>query len=406
MSYAFFLLMCIAIHSIINFDLFRKKQTVNIPGMKSYRTFVVSVFALFIVDFLWGIFEQYKIATALRIDTFIYYIVMGFSILAWARYTVKYVEGKGIFARITLIFGNLFFLTEIILLIVNFFTPLLFSVDSNAVFIVYKARYIMLYIQILLFLLLFVYTGLRMFGVKGSLRRRYLTIALYSIILSICLSIQVYFPNLPLYTVGCIVGGVLLSSYFINGIKDDYKAELEKSRNEVIQGKIELNEAKVIAYSDPLTNVKNKHAYVEEEDRIDKLINKGEMEDFAAVVFDLNGLKIINDTKGHDAGDQYIIDSCKVIEKYFGHDHLYRFGGDEFVVILTGEMYKNRSKILIDFEQYIDDCLSTDKPIISSGMSRYKRGEDNTYHAVFYRADKIMYTRKDVLKQRQSFQAK
>ena len=161
-----------------------------------------------------------------------------------------------------------------------------------------------------------------------------------------------------------------------------------------------LNEAK----RDALTGVKNKHAYVEEEERIDKLIAKGDMENFAVVVFDLNGLKIVNDTKGHDAGDVYIVDSCRTIEKYFGGENLYRFGGDEFVVILTGDKYKNRSDILNEFEQFIDDCVATDAPIISSGMSKYKKGEDNTYHAVFYRADKIMYTRKEVLKERQSNQ--
>ena len=79
-----------------------------------------------------------------------------------------------------------------------------------------------------------------------------------------------------------------------------------------------------------------------------------------------------------------------------------RIGGDEFVAILTGEKYTNRSKLLSDFERYIDSCLNTDKPVISSGMSRYKKAEDNTYHAVFYRADKIMYSRKDTLKEHQS----
>ena len=52
-----------------------------------------------------------------------------------------------------------------------------------------------------------------------------------------------------------------------------------------------------------------------------------------------------------------------------------------------------------EFEKYIDSCIGTDKPIISSGMSKYKKGIDNTYHAVFNRADKLMYARKEALKE-------
>ena len=211
--------------------------------------------------------------------------------------------------------------------------------------------------------------------------------------------IQIYDPYLPIYSIGCIVGSALLSSFVINDIKEEYKAELEESKIIIEENKAQLSETIAIAYTDPLTNIKNKHAYVEEEDRIDKLIAINKMEDFAVVVFDLNGLKSINDTRGHDAGDVYIVDACKTIEKYFGSESLYRFGGDEFVAILTGDAYKNRTKTLNDFERFIEECLDTDLPIISSGMSKYRKGADNTYHAVFYRADKIMYSRKDTLKE-------
>lgn len=52
------------------------------------------------------------------------------------------------------------------------------------------------------------------------------------------------------------------------------------------------------------------------------------------IVFDINNLKIINDTLGHDFGDILIIDSCKLICKVFKRSPVYRIGGDEFVVIL------------------------------------------------------------------------
>ncbi len=406
MEYYLFCVVCLLMHILVNVDIFRKKSTIKLPAIKSYRIFVVSIGLYFLVDLFWGVFEKAKLSTALYVDTCIYFAIMGFTVLTWTRYVVNYLEDKKKwFRNLVLYTGNIFFLAEIILIIVNIFTPILFSVDPvTCVYASYRARRIMLYVQILMYFLLIIYSATKAFRTNGLFRRRYMVISAYSLIMASTIIAQIYNPYLPLYSIGCIIGVILVNSLLIGNIKEEYKSALEETQVQIKQNQIELSETRHIAYSDPLTNVHNKHAYVEEEERIDKLIAKGEMEDFAVVVFDLNGLKHVNDTKGHDAGDIYIVDSCNIIKKYFGGDHLYRFGGDEFVVILTGEGFANRSKTISDFERYIDECLNTEKPIISSGMSRYRKKEDNTYHAVFYRADKIMYARKDLLKEHQSNQ--
>lgn len=54
---------------------------------------------------------------------------------------------------------------------------------------------------------------------------------------------------------------------------------------------------------DALTGVKNKQAYIDIEAQIDSLIEQGEPQEFAIVVMDINGLKMVNDTKGHQAGE-------------------------------------------------------------------------------------------------------
>lgn len=400
MEYWMFVAVCLAIHAVVNIDIFRRKPTVSLPAIRAYRVFVLSVVIYFLADLLWGIFEMNKLAIPLYVDTTFYFLIMGFTILAWARYTVKFLQVKGVAEKIILYTGNIFFLTEVVLLIVNIFTPVLFRVDlDTCVYQTYKARNIMLYVQFLVYVLLAIYTLVYTLRSKGSFRRRYVTIFFYSIVMGLMIAVQVYYPYLPLYSIGCVVGSTSLNSFVISDIKEEYKIALESSRAEIQHSQEVLSETRLIAYSDPLTGVKNKHAYVEEEERIDKLIAKNEMDEFAVVVFDLNGLKHINDTLGHDAGDVYIVDSCRTIERFFGRESLYRFGGDEFVVILEGEAFLSRSKNLTEFERFINDCLDTDKPIISSGMSKYRKGIDNTYHAVFNRADKIMYARKDALKE-------
>lgn len=61
--------------------------------------------------------------------------------------------------------------------------------------------------------------------------------------------------------------------------------------------------------------------------------------EFALLVADVNGLKEANDALGHESGDQLIKNTSRCICKIFEHSPVFRIGGDEFVVILTGEDY-------------------------------------------------------------------
>ena len=57
----------------------------------------------------------------------------------------------------------------------------------------------------------------------------------------------------------------------------------------------------------------------------------------SVIMCDLNGLKKVNDSYGHEAGDKYICDSAEVLTSCFGKENVYRIGGDEFMVIILGE---------------------------------------------------------------------
>ena len=92
---------------------------------------------------------------------------------------------------------------------------------------------------------------------------------------------------------------------------------------------------------DPLTNVNNRIAYDDKEKYFQSEINMGTNPDFAIAMFDVNNLKLINDSKGHDAGDSYLIRACRLICDVFKHSPVYRMGGDEFVAFLTGDDYEN-----------------------------------------------------------------
>ena len=160
----------------------------------------------------------------------------------------------------------------------------------------------------------------------------------------------------------------------------------------------ERDSARDVAYRDSLTGVKSKHAYVEQEQSMAQKIYSGEVGAFAIVVCDVNGLKFVNDTLGHKAGDMYIRSASQLICEYFKHSPVFRIGGDEFAVILQGQDYENRTGILDALNEQIERNLGTGNVVASLGMAEYRPGIDNTFHAVFTRADALMYERKKQLK--------
>ena len=86
------------------------------------------------------------------------------------------------------------------------------------------------------------------------------------------------------------------------------------------------------AYIDALTKAQSSTAYHEILRKIAEKIDKGTA-DFCVGIFDINGLKEINDQYGHEYGDQIIIGAAKAISKAFGTQNTYRIGGDEFAMV-------------------------------------------------------------------------
>ena len=157
-----------------------------------------------------------------------------------------------------------------------------------------------------------------------------------------------------------------------------------------------LTEARNIANLDSLTGVKNKHAYVDAEMQMNSLIEESDAPEFALVVFDLNGLKEINDTLGHQAGDQFIKDGCRCICNTFQHSPVFRIGGDEFVVIAQGEDYKNIECLIETMAELNQKNKEEGKVVIAVGMAKYQK--DRNVSSIFERADNRMYQNKKQLK--------
>lgn len=157
-----------------------------------------------------------------------------------------------------------------------------------------------------------------------------------------------------------------------------------------------------LAYRDALTGIKNKTAYQDAVQRLEEQMRLGRP-NFAVIVFDINGLKQVNDTHGHDFGDMLIVDACKLICMTFKHSPVYRIGGDEFVALLQNGELEHYADRLDEFssktEEFNRSTNQEFKVSIARGIAIYNYESDIIYANVFKRADDAMYQNKIAMKQ-------
>lgn len=182
--------------------------------------------------------------------------------------------------------------------------------------------------------------------------------------------------------------------HFIVGISNiDSQVRKEKDYVQAIRSATELAE------KDGLTGVKNMTAYQKMEDLLQKGINIGGNEPFAIVVCDVNGLKQVNDTYGHKAGDEHIRSACDEVCRAFQHSPVFRIGGDEFCAVLRGGDYDNRDLLLEELKARMITNGRSGEVVLATGMSAFDKGNDKLVSQVFKRADNLMYENKKQLKE-------
>ncbi len=176
----------------------------------------------------------------------------------------------------------------------------------------------------------------------------------------------------------------------VSNVDAELRREYEHARN--------LQQAHEQAMRDALTGVRNKNGYQEFEKQLQVALDAGRQQPFAIVVCDVNGLKEVNDTQGHKAGDEYICAACALICDIYAHSPVFRIGGDEFVAILRGKDFEKRDALLEAIRSEVRRNQITSGVVIASGMSDYREGVDRKVADVFARADELMYENKRTLK--------
>ncbi len=197
-----------------------------------------------------------------------------------------------------------------------------------------------------------------------------------------------------------IISMLLVAFLLLGGLTYKIKKDLnlEKKKIEAFNAREEL------LYTDTLTNLKNRNHYLTKiRDALDK-----EVYPQTFMIADLNNLKVVNDKYGHQLGDELL----KLFSKSLHHilpenAYLYRYGGDEFYIILLGEIVAPVESLIVKIRDYLSVnpvVISGNEKIIPSvafGYS-YRKSNEKPVGDLEREADFNMYEEKKKMKEKKA----
>ena len=196
------------------------------------------------------------------------------------------------------------------------------------------------------------------------------------------------------YTVTSLVDGML---EFVLGfgsvvlIVDKVRADLEQANASLKYAQAKTEQA---LHVDQLTGVFNRYSFSVTYDRADNRRARGG----CVVVADLDDLKRVNDTRGHAIGDQAIRAVARGLSSLVrGDDRVYRFGGDEFVIVMAGMQLELARRRMEGLAGAVNFCMESDGAAaenlaVSYGVAEF--GGEVAIESAIAAADAAMYSAK------------
>jgi len=173
-------------------------------------------------------------------------------------------------------------------------------------------------------------------------------------------------------------------------LQHNYTELLQTSRDKL---KDEVATLTNYSYTDELTGLQNRRSF---ENEISEIKRNFSLEPIAVCAVDLNGLKNVNDTIGHVAGDELISGAASILSEVFAsYGKLFRTGGDEFYVIMN-PIPENLESLVEELEEKMHEWKGelVDKLSFSYGFALSTSGRSSNIDQLLIEADKSMYAYK------------
>ena len=182
--------------------------------------------------------------------------------------------------------------------------------------------------------------------------------------------------------IGIVVDMLLVCSLKQTEIKEFNKIDaLTKElhrENEILQ---------YMSMTDALTGIRNRMALRRDYDSYQD-------HEVTVMMLDINDFKQKNDTYGHDEGDRVLVETGKLLSETFGEDHCYRYGGDEFLVIVPDVSETEFSEKLESMRQKGSVLMGDSKVSFAAGYVHELLKDPDMLRKLISKADERMYEEK------------
>ncbi len=184
----------------------------------------------------------------------------------------------------------------------------------------------------------------------------------------------------------------------LNNIQNMMFDEIQEANKTIVGLSKQIKTLKKESSLDALTKVFNRRALSTHLENI-CLNNNFEEDKHQLIILDIDDFKKVNDTYGHITGDKILIFIANIIQKTLkNYNKIYRFGGEEFVIVLDNIRYKEAKAIALKLLAYIRESKliykgKTINVTISVGIATLQN--DDTPDTLLARADKALYIAKE-----------
>ncbi len=180
-----------------------------------------------------------------------------------------------------------------------------------------------------------------------------------------------------------------VTTYMLRKVRES-EIKLKDTLSELEHKQAELD---YISKYDPLTNIYNRRGLYGE---IKSLDLDGKLVGSSVILFDIDHFKNVNDTYGHDVGDEILTELCVVVKNYISENEIFaRYGGEEFIVISKGTNLEKTCEIAENIRAGVEShkFKTIENMTVSLGVSTFR--SKDTSDTWFTNADSALYKAKN-----------
>lgn len=294
---------------------------------KAFRILLVWVMFFCLQDAFWGFCGGSIVSNdrAFFLASTVFHLSTVMTTFFWLKYILEYLSESIHYKKVWLFLDGIVICMQITMLVINCFRPVIFWI-ADGQYITAHLRPLAFFNQYIVYLLIGVISAVKYFTANHEEKNRFLTVAAFSIAPILSGIFQLLYPDGPFYSMGYFLSCFCIHIFVVSNDREKlYQFRFQRQIEEQIY----------LANTDKLTGLPNRRAYEED------LKSYGELKEETHFVYlsaDVNGLKVVNDTLGHAAGDELLRGAAQVLRSCLqAYGQVYRIGGDEFAAILFAD---------------------------------------------------------------------